>query len=75
MRKADGRFWASVSASLRVPAERLMMVGDPLEQDVLAPRRNGLAAIWFNPSAAPVPPGVTSVTALPQLLPLLLARA
>nr|WP_187360134.1 hypothetical protein [Chitinolyticbacter meiyuanensis] len=52
-----------------------MMVGDPLEQDVLAPRRNGLAAIWFNPSAAPVPPGVTSVTALPQLLPLLLARA
>lgn len=52
-----------------------MMVGDPLEQGVLAPRRNGLATIGFNLSAAPVSPAVTSVTALPQLLPLLLARA
>ncbi|HSC80232.1 MAG TPA: HAD family hydrolase [Chitinolyticbacter sp.] len=75
VKKDDARFWSAVTSALQVPAERLLMVGDVLEQDVLAPRRSGLAAIWFNPAAAPVPDGVPSVTALPQLLPLLLAPA
>ena len=47
---------------------RLVMIGDSIEQDVLAPMRSGIRAIWFNPADKPLPPGldVPTVTRLPE---------
>ena len=57
VKKADPAFWDAVIARAGVRREELIMVGDDLEQDVLAPRRCGIAAIWFNWKQAPGHPG------------------
>jgi FMN phosphatase YigB (HAD superfamily) len=58
LRKTDPRFWDAVVARLAVPRARLLMVGDDLENDVLAPRRAGIASVWFNHKHAAAPRGV-----------------
>jgi FMN phosphatase YigB (HAD superfamily) len=58
LKKSDGRFWDVVAARLAVPRTQLLMVGDDLEQDVLAPRRAGIAAVWLNWKRTPTPGGV-----------------
>jgi HAD superfamily hydrolase (TIGR01509 family) len=73
LKKTDPRFWDVVEARLGVPRARLLMIGDDLENDVLAPQRCGVAAIWFNWKRAPTPPRltVTMIDRLEELLALL----
>ncbi len=48
-KKHRQEFWCEVRKRLGVPFEQIVMVGDSLEHDVLAPRRIGLQSVWFNP--------------------------
>jgi FMN phosphatase YigB (HAD superfamily) len=48
VRKDSPEFWARVLASLRVAPAEVAMVGDSLEQDVIAPRECGVFSVWFN---------------------------
>jgi len=57
VKKADPAFWDAVIARAEVGRDELIMIGDDLEQDVLAPRRSGIAAVWFNWRRAPGHPG------------------
>jgi FMN phosphatase YigB (HAD superfamily) len=45
-------FWRAVQDRLDLPVGQIVMVGDSLEHDVLAPRRVGLQAVWLNPTGA-----------------------
>ena len=47
-RKDEDGFWRAVLERAGVEASHIVMVGDSLEQDVLAPRSFGIASIWFN---------------------------
>jgi FMN phosphatase YigB (HAD superfamily) len=72
-RKSDARFWDAVVARLGVPREQLLMVGDDLDNDVLAPRRAGIASVWFDSTGAATPAGMRGPTIarldeLPQLI-------
>jgi len=58
LKKADARFWDAVVARLAVPRAQMLMVGDDLDNDVLAPRRAGIASVWLNWKRAPTPAGV-----------------
>jgi FMN phosphatase YigB (HAD superfamily) len=73
LKKGDARFWDAVAARLAVPRAQLLMVGDDLDNDVLAPRRAGIASVWLNWKQAPAPAGVvvTAIERLDQLPPLL----
>jgi FMN phosphatase YigB (HAD superfamily) len=66
LKKSDPRFWDAVEARLGVPRAHMMMIGDDLENDVLAPRRAGIVSVWLNWKRAPVPPGL-SVPAIERL--------
>ena len=56
--KDTPQLWDAVFEALALPRDQAVMVGDDLEQDVLAPRRFGLRTIWFNPCRRPPPPVV-----------------
>src|SRR5262249_20790038 len=73
-KKAEPAFWDAVVARLDARRDELIMIGDDLAQDVLAPLASGLAAVWFNWKRAPVPPGL-DVPIIERLseLPVLLA--
>ena len=76
-RKSELAFWQTVSRSLGVPLEAIAMIGDSLDQDVVAPASFGVFAVWFNAGGrAPAPPGtgVPVVTGLTQFPPLVLSR-
>jgi len=47
-RKSQPEFWHAVRQRLGVPLDRIAMVGDSMEHDVLSPRRLGVQAVWFN---------------------------
>lgn len=67
-RKDEPEFWQTVSRTLALPLDRIAMVGDSIEQDVLAPRRFGVATVWFNEAGrhpAPAEP-LRQVTWLPE---------
>ena len=72
-RKDTAQFWQVVTSRLDVPASDLAMVGDSLEQDVMAPRRLGIFSVWFNQDnrqvAAP-PDDVPTIHRLADLVPL-----
>ena len=74
-KKDRPEFWSAVQERLDVPLERIVMVGDSLGHDVLAPRRFGLQAVWFNRGgAAPRPADpVPIVTDLEQFSTLVAA--
>ncbi len=55
VKKAEAAFWDAVVARLGVTRDEILMIGDDLTHDVLAPRRHGIAAVWFNWKKAPVP--------------------
>lgn len=61
-------FWQAVREQLGVPLSQVVMIGDSLEGDVLAPQRLGLQAVWFNEEGRhPEPPiSVATVTSLEQ---------
>jgi len=75
LKKADARFWDAVVARLAVPRAQMLMVGDDLDNDVLAPRRAGIASVWLNWKRAPTPAGVvvSRIERLDQLPSLLAA--
>ncbi|MBS0326914.1 MAG: HAD family hydrolase [Proteobacteria bacterium] len=54
-RKNEPGFWRAVESGLCVPLAEIAMIGDSLEQDVLAPRRFGVQTVWFNERGASVP--------------------
>jgi FMN phosphatase YigB (HAD superfamily) len=76
LKKSDGRFWDVVAARLSVPRAQLLMVGDDLEQDVLAPRAAGIAAVWLNWKRTPTPARVVvpTIEKLADLPPLIAAH-
>jgi len=55
-RKDEPEFWGAVLGRLGASRAEVVMVGDSLEQDVLAPQRFGIRAVWFNWKNQ-VPPG------------------
>ncbi len=48
--KLDPAFWSKALATLGAQPQEACMIGDDLENDVLAPGRSGLMTIWFNRS-------------------------
>jgi len=62
-KKDTARFWEAVASGLGVRLADLVMLGDSLEQDVLAPSRFGVRTIWFNPNGVPVPSGLAAPVA------------
>ncbi|HYM62946.1 MAG TPA: HAD hydrolase-like protein [Thermoanaerobaculia bacterium] len=58
---------------LRVGPDEVVMVGDSLEHDVIAPRRAGIFSVWFNENnrhdAAAME--VPTISRLSDLVPLL----
>jgi FMN phosphatase YigB (HAD superfamily) len=73
LKKSDARFWDVVVARLGVPRGQLLMVGDDLDNDVLAPRRAGIASVWFDSTRAKGPAGmmvptIARLDELPQLI-------
>jgi len=78
-RKDQVEFWTAVELRMRVPLSQMAMIGDSLEQDVYAPTRFGLHAVWFNedghvpePTRSATTPMVTRLVDVP---PMLLGRA
>lgn len=74
-RKDQAEFWEAVETGMSVPLTEMSMVGDSLEQDVVAPARFGLRAMWFNQDGRqPVPESginrtvVTRLTEVPRLV-------
>lgn len=57
--KPDPRVYQHALDALALEPERVWMVGDNLEWDVLAPQRLGIAGVWVNPAGRPLPDGVT----------------
>jgi FMN phosphatase YigB (HAD superfamily) len=59
-------FWLAVSEALGLPPAEILMLGDSLEHDVLAPRAAGIQAAWFNTGGRHREPStpVAEVTAL-----------
>ena len=70
-RKDSDEFWRAALERLGVEAENLAMVGDSLEDDVLAPRNFGIYAVWFNPAGAPAPAEIPAVARLTDAVPLI----
>lgn len=66
-RKDSPAFWTAVFDRLQLPREQTMMVGDSLEQDVLAPLSMGIPAIWFNPQGTAPPAGSPAVRSIRDL--------
>lgn len=72
-RKDSDEFWRAVLERLGADPAEVAMIGDSVEQDVVAPRRFGINAIWFNEDARqpPDPRGVPMIRSLPQALALI----
>jgi putative hydrolase of the HAD superfamily len=73
--KPDPAFYRAVLARLGSAPEDAMMVGDDFRADILAARRAGLRAVWYNPSgmaSSPLPPvqnvEIADMAFLPQVL-------
>lgn len=54
--KPDERVYRHALAALQATPESAWMVGDNLENDVLAPQRLGVTGIWVNPAGRALPP-------------------
>jgi putative hydrolase of the HAD superfamily len=71
-RKDTPRFWSHVLETLDAAPHEIAMIGDSLEQDVLAPRRHGIFSVWFNPNDLRANVyEVPIVRSLPEIVPLL----
>lgn len=68
--KTDPRFWQSIIASLNLPPQKIIMIGDSFEADIVAPQAAGIRAIWFNWRNDPALPCPTIKTLqeLPRLI-------
>ena len=70
-RKDSDDFWRAILERLGAEAEDLVMVGDSLAGDVLAPRSFGIYAIWFNPTGAAAGTQVPTIARLPEAVALI----
>lgn len=61
-RKDSEAYWNAVLSRLGASPDAIVMIGDSLEQDVLAPMRSGIRSIWFNPAGKSLPPGIEAPT-------------
>jgi len=77
VRKDTPEFWSHVLATTRLAVSEVAMVGDTLEQDVIAPTRHGIFSIWFDEGGrrSAVPCGFPTVRRLEEVPPLLRASA
>ena len=77
VRKDTAEFWSHVLATTRLAVSEVAMVGDTLEQDVIAPTRHGIFSIWFDEGGrrSAVPCGFPTVRRLEEVPPLLRATA
>lgn len=68
--KTDPQFWQYILRALAVGTERVMMVGDSLEGDVLTPSRLGIQAVWLNSRTTEVRTGANyrTIQRLTELL-------
>jgi putative hydrolase of the HAD superfamily len=74
-KKDDPAFWQIILDRLRVGPAEVVMIGDSREQDVLGPRRAGIAAIWFKWKNDPPPtPDVPVIRHLRELLPMFMSE-
>lgn len=73
VRKDDPAFWRRVLEKLAIDPSLAAMVGDSLEQDVIAPRRAGIFSIWFDPARRPLRsvPGYPVIHRLFDAVPIL----
>ncbi len=55
IRKPHPKLFAKVLAAWQLPPERVVMVGDLLEADILGAQRAGIHQIWLKEEAAPIP--------------------
>jgi putative hydrolase of the HAD superfamily len=71
-RKDSPQFWSAVMSILRANPRDLAMVGDSLEQDVVAPRREGIFSVWFNQDnrQRADPQGLPTIHRLGDLVPI-----
>lgn len=72
-RKDSPEFWTRVLSTLRVGPGDVAMVGDTLEQDVVAPRKYGIFSVWFNEDhrCHADTQGFPTIHRLPDLVPLI----
>jgi len=61
-RKGHPQFWHAVGAELSLPPAEIVMIGDSLEHDVLAPALAGVQTVWFSPPNRHVEPAAGVVT-------------
>ena len=47
-RKPDPRFFEALMQKLEIDPENVISVGDKYENDIVAARKSGIHAIWFN---------------------------
>jgi HAD superfamily hydrolase (TIGR01509 family) len=71
-RKDSDEFWRAVLERLGVEPANVAMIGDSVEQDVVAPRDFGIYSVWFNEEGRhpPDPRGRPMITSLPEAIPL-----
>ena len=70
-RKSSEDFWRAALDRLGVEPDEVSMVGDSLEEDVLAPRMFGIYSVWFRPEGGPGARPVPVVTRLPDVIALI----
>lgn len=78
-RKPAAEFFAAVQRALELSPQQILLVGDDLENDYLAARRQGWQAVWIAPPpSAPrlaptvtLPPAADTVASLAQLADML----
>ncbi|WP_172205301.1 HAD family hydrolase [Niveibacterium sp. COAC-50] len=65
-KKSQSEFWKSVQNQLELQPHQIVMFGDSLEQDVIAPSKFGIKSVWFNADGARQVPSneIVSVTRL-----------
>lgn len=71
-RKDSDEFWRAVLDRLGVEPANVAMIGDSVEQDVVAPRDFGIYSVWFNEEGRqPADPrGEPMITRLREAMPL-----
>lgn len=76
-RKDSARFWAHVFTALNLAPGRILMIGDTLEQDVVAPRAHGVFSVWFNRArrSDEAAAGLPSIASLHELVPIVFEEA
>jgi putative hydrolase of the HAD superfamily len=66
--KPEPEYFQFVISKLHVPKSDIVMIGDSIEKDIRGALRQGIDAIWFNPSQLTVPKGIKAISRLVELV-------